>query len=93
MQPQGTLKEPSDNFILKKSVFLLSSSVGKATAEKLLEQAMRQLRIDAPRLAAADIPRVAGAIEPSLRALVGNEKAQKLAAALRVLVGGGIDRR
>jgi hypothetical protein len=90
MQPQGVTKEPSENFLLKKSVFLLASSVGKATAEKLIEQAIIQLRIDASRLAVGDIPRLAGAIEPSLRALVGNDKAQKLGSALRVLVGGAI---
>ena len=90
MQPLEANKEPSENFLLKKSVFLLASSVGKATAEKLIEQAVTQLRIDGSRLAVGDIPRLAGAIEPSLRALVGNDKAQKLASALRVLVGGAI---
>jgi hypothetical protein len=90
MQLQGINEEPPENFLLKKSVFLLASSVGKATAEKLLDQGIIQLRIDASRLAAGDIPRLALAIEPSLRALVGNEKAQKLASALRVLVGGAI---
>lgn len=82
--------EPSENFLLKKSVFLLASSVGRATAEKLIEQAIIQLSIDASRLAVGDIPRLAGAIEPSLRTLVGNDKARKLASALRVLVGGAI---
>jgi hypothetical protein len=59
-------------------------------AEKLIAKGLEFLRIEPSALAPTDIPRLAMVLEPSLRDFVGNEKARRLAAALRVLVGGGV---
>lgn len=77
-------------FLVKKSIFLLSPSLGPAVAEKLVTRGLEFLRVEATSLAASDIPRLATVLEPSLRDFLGNEKAKRLASALRVLVGGAL---
>jgi hypothetical protein len=76
------------DFLLRKAVFLLTSSVGSAMAETLVNKAVIRIGCTPQRLVKDDIKRLAGAIEPSLSEFVGIDKAAKLTSALRVLVGG-----
>jgi hypothetical protein len=76
------------DFLLRKAVFLLTSSVGSAMAETLVKKAVTQIGCTPQRLVKDDIKRLAGAIEPSLSEFVGIDKAARLTSALRVLVGG-----
>jgi hypothetical protein len=75
-------------FLITKSVFLLTSSVGKDMAETLIHQAMSHIGLTPATLTRGDIVKLSVQIEPALRPFVGIDKAQRLASALRVLVGG-----
>lgn len=88
MQPQELIANKSGGFLFKKSVFLLTSSVGKVMAETLVSNAVRHIGSTIETLAQKDISRLAVTLEPALREFVGYDKASKLASALRVLVGG-----
>jgi hypothetical protein len=81
-------KSESGEFLLRKAVFLLTSSVGKAMAETLVRNAVKKIGSTPERLTKQDIKRLAAVLEPSLSEFVGNDKATKLTSALRVLVGG-----
>jgi hypothetical protein len=76
------------HFLIVKSVFLLTSSVGKDMAETLVNQAMTHIGVTPLTLTRSDIVKLSVQIEPTLRPFVGIEKSQRLASALRVLVGG-----
>jgi hypothetical protein len=76
------------HFLIMKSVFLLTSSVGKDMAETLINQAMDHIGVTPLTLTRKDIVKLSVQIEPALRPFVGIDKAQRLASALRVLVGG-----
>jgi hypothetical protein len=83
-------QQPSRNavqFLFNKSVFLLTSSVGKAMAENLVVQATARIGTNPASLATDDIARLAATLEPELASFVGNDKARRLASALRVMVG------
>ena len=88
METQRNVAQASGPFLIQKSTFLLSPSVGRAMAETLINQALQQLRLGVDDVAQGDIPALALKLEPALRQFVGDEKAQRLASALRVLVGG-----
>jgi hypothetical protein len=81
-------KQETGEFLLKKSIFLLTSSVGRSTAETLVDKAVHLIGCTPQTLVKDDIRRLASAIEPSLSEFVGTDKATKLTSALRVLVGG-----
>jgi hypothetical protein len=68
-------------FFVQKSVFLLTSSVGKDTAETLIRQAMERTGRSAATLRQQDIVTVAGNLQPALNPFVGIDKAQCLASA------------
>ena len=76
--------------LFQKSVFLLAPSVGKDMAETLVRQALGRIGSADSTLAKDDIVRLAASLEPALKPFVGDDKAQRLASALRVLVGGVI---
>jgi hypothetical protein len=76
------------DFLFKKTVFLLVSSVGKEMAEALIGRALREIGTDPQALKKDDIERLSLKLEPALTPFVGGEKARRLASALRVLVGG-----
>lgn len=76
------------HFLVVKSVFLLTSSVGKDMAETLINQAMDHIGVTSLTVTRNDIVKLSVNIEPALRPFVGLDKAQRLASALRVLVGG-----
>jgi hypothetical protein len=88
MQTQYEVGRSSGSFLVQKSVFLLSPSVGKAMAETLINQSLEQLGIKGTDILQSDIPALSTRLEVALRPFVGDEKAQRLASALRVLVGG-----
>ena len=88
MHGQDEMTLGSGDFLVKKSIFLLTSSVGGAMAETLITRGLEQIGRNGSTLAQGDIVRLAAAIEPALRAFVGTDKARQLTAALRVLVGG-----
>jgi len=88
MQTQNNIKAESGGFLIRKSVFLLTSSVGNAMAETLVGKAVAQIGATPESLTKQDIAKLAGVLEPSLREFLGSEKARKLSSALRVLVGG-----
>jgi hypothetical protein len=88
MQSESGVKEPAGEFLVRKSVFLLTSSIGVTMAEKLVNQAMGQIGVEPAALTQSNIASLADAIEPALQPFIGHEKARRLAAALRVLVGG-----
>jgi len=67
---------------------LLTSSVGKAMAETLVNNAVKQVGTTPEMLAKDDVKRLSVALEGPLSELVGRDKATKLTSALRVLVGG-----
>ena len=75
-------------FLVRKSVFLLASSVGRVTAETLISQAIDRIGCTRADLTPSDIPPLAVSLKPALSTFVGDEKAERLTAALRVLVGG-----
>jgi hypothetical protein len=75
-------------FLVRKSIFLLASSVGKVTAETLISQAINDIGRTRTGLTLSDIPSLAVSLKPGLSNFVGDEKAERLTAALRVLVGG-----
>lgn len=89
-QENAAAPNSAGHFLYNKSVFLLTSSVGKATAETLVTQATTRIGRSIAMLATTDIVRLAATIEPDLATLVGIEKAKRLAAALRVMVGGRV---
>ena len=76
------------HFLVVKSVFLLTSSVGKEMAETLINQAMDRIGVTASTVTRNDMVRLSAHVEPALQPFVGLYKAQRLASALRVLVGG-----
>lgn len=76
------------HFLVLKSVFLLTSSVGKDMAETLINQAMEHIGVTSLTVTRNDFVKLSVSIEPALRPFVGLDKAQRLASALRVLVGG-----
>jgi len=78
----------SGEFLVRKSIFLLASSVGKVTAETLIGQAIDDIGRTRAGLTSSDIPSLAVSLKPALSNFVGDEKAERLTAALRVLVGG-----
>ena len=78
----------SGEFLVRKSVFLLASSVGKVTAETLISQAIDKIGRTRADLTPSDIPPLAVSLKPALSNFVGDEKAERLTSALRVLVGG-----
>ena len=84
----GQTASSSGEFLVQKSVFLLASSVGKVTAETLITQAIDKIGRTRAGLTASDIPPLALSLKPALSTFVGDEKAERLTAALRVLVGG-----
>jgi hypothetical protein len=88
MQPQNEVQRESGDFLFNKSVFLLTSSVGRVMAETLVGNALQKIGSTPESLVHSDISRLATALEPALCEFVGNDKAKKLASALRVLVGG-----
>lgn len=57
-------------------------------AETLINQAMEHIGVTSLTLTRGDIVKLAASVEPALRPFVGFDKAQRLASALRVLVGG-----
>ena len=81
-------KSESGEFLLKKAVFLLTSSVGMSMAETLIRNAVKQIGLTPEQVIKSDIKPIASVLERNLSEFVGNEKAAKLASALRVLVGG-----
>jgi hypothetical protein len=78
------------DFLFQKSVFLLISSVGRDTAETLIQRALQQMGTDRKALQPSDIAQMSVKLEPALKPFVGDDKAQRLASALRVLVGGAV---
>ena len=78
------------DFLFQKSVFLLVSSVGKDMAEGLIERTLQEMGTDRKSLKPADIAQLSAKLEPALRPFVGNDKAHRLASALRVLVAGSV---
>ena len=84
----GNAAASNGEFLVRKSVFLLASSVGKVTAETLISQAIDRIGCTRTGLTASDIPPLAVSLKPTLSNFVGDEKAERLTAALRVLVGG-----
>lgn len=87
-RPLAPVKTETGDFLLKKAVFLLSSSVGVSMAETLVRNAVAKIGSTPQMLVKDDIKRLAGVLEPNLSEFVGNDKAAKLTSALRVLVGG-----
>jgi hypothetical protein len=87
IQTQQLRKPETGDFLLRKTVFLLTSSVGSSMAETLVKKAVAQIGCTPQRLVKDDIKRLASAIEPSLSEFVGIDKAARLTSALRVLVG------
>ncbi|MGH9823955.1 MAG: hypothetical protein ACREDR_11970, partial [Blastocatellia bacterium] len=87
-RPQSPAKAETGDFLLRKAVLLLSSSVGVSMAETLVKNAVQQIGSTPQMLVKDDIKRLASALEPNLSEFVGNDKAAKLTSALRVLVGG-----
>ena len=85
--PEGESRE-SGEFLMKKAVFLMTSSVGAAMAEALVRDGLKQIGATPEGLAREHIGRLAGVLQPRLSEFVGNDKAAKLTSALRVLVGG-----
>lgn len=59
-------------------------------AEALIGKALQQMGTEPKLLRPADIEQLSVKLEPALKPFVGNEKAQRLASALRVLVGGTV---
>ena len=81
-------KAETGDFLLRKAVFLLSSSVGVSMAETLVHNAVTQIGSTPRMLVKDDIRRLAEVLEPNLSEFVGTDKARKLTSALRVLIGG-----
>ncbi|HEY7544390.1 MAG TPA: hypothetical protein VID27_05890 [Blastocatellia bacterium] len=88
MQTQSDIQKKSGDFLFNKSVFLLTSSVGRVMAETLVSNALQKIGSTPQSLIQSDISRLATTLEPALCEFVGSDKAKKLASALRVLVGG-----
>ena len=88
MEVSGNTTACAGEFLIRKSVFLLASSVGSVTAETLISQAIEKIGRTRSGLTPSDIPQLAVSLKPALSSVVGNEKAERLTAALRVLVGG-----
>ncbi|MGH9830298.1 MAG: hypothetical protein ACREDR_44380, partial [Blastocatellia bacterium] len=57
-------------------------------AETLIRNAVKQIGRTPEQVIKSDIKPIASVLERNLSEFVGNEKASKLASALRVLVGG-----
>jgi len=85
---QSKAETSPGEFLLKKSIFLMTSAVGRDSAEAMLTSAITQIGLTPATLTQSDIARVADLIEPALRPFVGGEQARRLGSALRVLVGG-----
>ena len=88
MQSPHVDADQTGEFLLRKTIFLLTSSVGNAMAETLVRKAVFLIGVTPATLKQDDVPRLSSALEPTLREFVGNEKAARLASALRVMVGG-----
>jgi hypothetical protein len=88
LQTKESSKPESGLFLLRKAVFLLTSSIGMSMAETLVNNAVERIGSSPEKLVKDDVKRLAGALEPPLSELVGTEKAARLTSALRVLVGG-----
>jgi hypothetical protein len=82
--------KPEGDFLFQKSVFLLVSSVGKDMAKTLIGNALQEMGADPKTLKRSDIEQLSLKLEPALRPFVGGDKAERLASALRVLVGGTV---
>ena len=88
MQSKDGIPSSSGDFLFRKSIFLLTSSVGQAMAETMVKKAVFLIGATPATLKQEDVPRLSTTLESALREFVGNEKAARLAAALRVMVGG-----
>jgi len=82
----------NSQFLIQKSIFLLASSVGKAVAETIIHQGIQQMGASPTTLTEADIPGLSIKVKPALEKFVGEEKAERLTSALRVLVGGMVSK-
>ena len=67
---------------------MLASSVGNDMAAKIVEEGLESLGLQAADLTENNMTQLSGVIERALRSFVGDDKARRLASALRVLVGG-----
>jgi hypothetical protein len=85
---QDPPKAETGEFLLRKAVFLLTSSVGMSMAQTLLNNALKQIGSTPQKLVKDDIKRLSSVLEGPLSEFVGKDKAGKLTSALRVLVGG-----
>jgi hypothetical protein len=88
MAASSNVATSNGHFLVRKSIFLLASSVGKAVAETIINQAIEQIGRSPSLLTEADIPGLSVKVKPALAKFVGEEKAERLTSALRVLVGG-----
>lgn len=90
LKPAPQTNQNAGEFLARKCVFLLTSSVGKAMAEKLVENALRQIGVTPQTLNTSDIALLSIQLLRSLSPFVGEDKAERLTSALRVLVGGTV---
>ena len=81
-------RDETSEFLVRKAKFLLTSSVGMAMAETLLQNSLEQIGLTSHTFTKEDVKRLAAVMEPSLSEFVGTDKAAKLTSALRVLLGG-----
>ena len=88
MPTEPAIKANTGEFMVRKCVFLLTSSVGQAMAAKIVEEGLQSLGIQAAALTVSEMAQLSAVIERALRSFVGDDKATRLASALRVLVGG-----
>ena len=88
MPTQPAIKANTGEFMARKCVFLLASSVGNDMAAKIVQEGLASLGLQAADLTVNNMPHLSGVIERALRSFVGDDKARRLASALRVLVGG-----
>ena len=61
----------SGEFLVRKSVFLLTSAVGKSAAQAMIENAMLQAGLSVATMSPGDMASVAASVEPALRPFVG----------------------
>jgi len=86
--PASPVDKNRGAFLVRKCVFLLTSSVGQAMAENLVDAALKQIRVPHDNLNTSDIQPLSAQLRRGLSPFVGDEKAERLTSALRVLVGG-----
>ncbi|HEY6330092.1 MAG TPA: hypothetical protein VI756_12205, partial [Blastocatellia bacterium] len=72
-KPASNGSPPSGEFLVRKCVFLLTSSVGRAMAENLIDNALKAIHVPAANLNTSDIALLSMQLLPALGPFVGED--------------------